>query len=59
MSADYILYVTDRAPISLTLIKKPIEIGYYNESKHILKVETDKGTVLVSASKFIALIPDE
>ncbi len=59
MSADYILYVTDRAPISLTLKKKPIEIVYYNDLKHILKIETDTGTVLVSASKFIALIPDE
>ena len=59
MSADYILYVTDRAPISLTLIKNPIEIGYYNDSKHLLTLETNNGIVFVSASKFIALIPDD
>ena len=56
---SYVLHIKDQHPIYVTFKDKAQRSNFLRESENILTLNTDKGSIFVSTSSFVALIPQD
>ncbi|WP_287373010.1 hypothetical protein [Prosthecochloris sp.] len=56
---SYVLHIKDQHPISVTFKDKAQGSNFLKEGESILTLSTEKGSMFVSTSSFVALIPQD
>jgi hypothetical protein len=56
---SYVLHIKDQHPISVTFKDKAQRSNFLKEGENILTLNTEKGSIFVSTSSFVALIPQD
>lgn len=54
---NYVLHIKNQHPIHVTFKDKAQRSNFLRESENILTLNTEKGSIFVSTSSFVALIP--
>lgn len=55
----YILHIKGQSPITVTFKDKAQSRDFLKEGDHIVKLNTEKGSIFISAESFVALVPKD